>query len=125
MRILGGIHMVKNRYSTPHLDEFITRQITAWKGKPEQRILSKIWTEFNKAGNPIKFVDDTEEINPVDNREEFFYQVYNLDEFFLLTATGQWVRIVMGNDWDCVVDYVLSLEATMTDINEFVEDHAY
>jgi hypothetical protein len=117
--------MVKNRYSTPHLDAFIARQKEQWKNRPEYKILSRLYTAFNKAGNPIRFVDDGDEMNPVANREEFWYQVLNLDEFYLHTATGQWVRIVMGNEWDAIVDYVISLEETMTPINEFAEDNSY
>jgi hypothetical protein len=112
-----------NRYSTPNLDVFIAGAKEAWKGKPEYRILSKLWKAFNDAGNPIRFVDDGDEMNPVDNKEEFWYQVLNLDDFFLCTATGQWVRIVMGNEWDALIDYVVSLEGILSPVNDWIDKH--
>lgn len=110
-----------NRYSNPALDVFIAERRDAERYTPEYRILSKIWKAFKDAENPIKFVDDGDEMNPVANKEEFWYQVLNLDEFYLVTATGQWVRIVMGNEWDALSDYVLSVDHTLQPINDWID----
>jgi len=90
----------------------------------EAKIVRKIIRAFKAAGNPIVEVFDGEEHNKVDGSEwSIFEWVFNLDEAYLIPQSGGWVRIVLGNEWDALVDYTLSHEDTLKPVNDWIEKH--
>lgn len=89
----------------------------------ESTIVKRLIKAFADAGNPFVKVDDGEEITEVNGEREILEQVFNLDECWLLTASGSWVRVVLGNEWDCLVDYTLDVEEIITPVNEWIERH--
>lgn len=92
----------------------------------EVKIINKIIKALNDADNPIVSVYDGDENTPVTpgNKREIDRLVYNLDECFLYTKSGGWVRIALGEDWDCLPDYTLDLEDTLKPINDFIDTHS-
>lgn len=89
----------------------------------EADVVKRIIAAFADAGNPIVGVDDREEVTPVNGEREILEQVFNLDECWLFPEGGGWVRIVLGNEWDCVVDYTTSLDDTLATVNEYIDRH--
>lgn len=91
----------------------------------ELTILNKIIKALNEAENPIVQVYDGDEYTDVKpgNKAEIHRLVFNLDECYLFTRSGGWVRIVLGEDWDCLPDYSLSLESVLKPINDFIDKH--
>lgn len=89
----------------------------------EATIVRKIIKAAASAGTPFVQVFDTEEWVDVDGEREILEQVFNLDECWLYTADRDWVRIVLGNEWDCIVDYNVSFEETLAPVNTWIERH--
>ncbi len=89
----------------------------------EAKVLRKLYKAFKAAGNPIVKVDDTEEVTDVSTLREVQEIVFNLDECFLITEKGGWIRFILGNDWDVICDYTLSLEETMEPIDAWITKH--
>ncbi|UDL15842.1 hypothetical protein QEH42_gp116 [Microbacterium phage Pumpernickel] len=89
----------------------------------EAKVVKKIVKAFIKAGNPIAKIDDGEDVTDVRTLRDVQEVVFNLDECFLLPKNGGWIRIVLGNDWDCLVDYTVSLEDTLKPINDWINKH--
>lgn len=89
----------------------------------EAKIVKKVIKALADAGNPIVQVDDREEVTDVATKREILEQVFNLDECFLITQSGGWVRIVLGNEWDALVDYTTSLEDTLKPVNAWIDKH--
>ncbi len=90
----------------------------------EAKIVKKVIKAFADAGNPIVKVDDTEEVVPVSTKREILEQVFNLDECFLLPKNGGYIRIVLGNEWDALVDYTLNIEDTLKPVNDWISKHS-
>lgn len=89
----------------------------------EAKIVRKIIRALKAAGNPVVSVFDFEEDVPVRTEREIFREVFNLDESYLRTKSGAYIWIVLGNEWDCIIDYNVSLEDTLKPINEWIEKH--
>jgi hypothetical protein len=97
----------------------------AMKALPaETRMVNKVYESLKKAGKPIVKVWDTEEWTQVSTLRELQEIVFNLDECFLYTADNSWVRIVLGNEWDCVVDYTVDLEEALEPVNSLYDKNA-
>lgn len=103
------------------LDEFIARSKA--QQPIELRIVNKVIKALNEAKNPIVSVFDGVDDTPVTpgNKKEIHRLVFNLDEAYLKTASGGWVFIVMGNDWDCLSDYTISLESIIKPVNDYIQ----
>ena len=96
----------------------------AIKNSPiEARIVRKIVKALKDAGNPVVAVDDREEVNPVKSLQDVLDQVFNLDEAFLITKDGGWVRLTMGEGWDTICDYTLDLEAALQPVNDYIDKY--
>lgn len=89
----------------------------------EARIVHKVWKALKAADNRVVSVFDGEETTHVDTMAEMDAVVFNLDECYLYARTGGWVRIVLGNEWDCLVDYTLNLEDALAPVNEYIDKH--
>lgn len=100
------------------LDAFIDGQI---KHLPiENKILKKIVKALAKAGNPVVSVWDGEEDNKVSGLREIQVQVFNLDSCHLYTESDGWVFLVLGNGWDTLSDYTVSLEDTLKETMDWI-----
>jgi hypothetical protein len=89
----------------------------------ETKVVHKIYKALRDAGDPITHVYDGDEDTDVTTMASMDLIVFNLDECFLNTRSGGWVRIVMGNDWDCLVDYTLNLEDALQPVNDYIDKH--
>ena len=102
--------------------DFIAQQI---KSSPiEARLVRKVIRGMKAADKPIVNVYDGEEHNKVRTEVEVMEQVFNLDECWLVTMEGSWVRVTLGNEWECLTDYTTDLDDVMDPIADFVDKHA-
>lgn len=86
----------------------------------ERKVLRKIVKALKDNGTPVTEVYDTEEYTKVSSLRSIQEQVFNLDEAWLLTESGSWVRFTMGNEWDCLTDYTTDLEEALAPISEYI-----
>lgn len=89
----------------------------------EARIVNKIVKTLKAAGNPVVSVWDGAESTNVKTLRDVQEQVFNLDQCHLYTKSGGWVFIVLGNDWDALTDYTLSLEDALKPVNDYIDKH--
>lgn len=107
--------------TTAHLDAHISAQMEA---RPiEVKIIERIYNALKAAGTPVKKTWDTVDIERVNSLEEVYTIAFNLDEVYLLTGKGSWVRLTMGEEWDLICDYTTDLEEALTKVNEWVSRH--
>ena len=99
--------------------------LTAWakrgiEGRPvEATVTRKVIKALADADKPVTVVFDGAERTPVTDTNSILNEVFNLDEAFLLTADGSWVRLVMGNGYDIVCDYTTNLEEILAPTSEY------
>jgi hypothetical protein len=106
--------------SPKEFDQFIAKNV---KHNPiEASILNRLRKDLEAAGDPIVMVFDGEEETPVKTYKDIKSQVFNLDECFLNTAKGHWVRFVLGNEQDCLVDHHVTLSPVLDPIYEWASD---
>ena len=86
----------------------------------EARIISRIVDVLGEAGDPVVRVWDSEEESPVSSVGDVVHLAYNLDELWLYTQSGAVIFLVMGQDWDILTDYSVSLEDTLTPVTEWI-----
>lgn len=86
----------------------------------EARIVRKVVKALKDAGDPVVQVYDTEEYVDVKTKDEVLNEVFNLDEAYLITKSGGWVRLIMGQDWDTVCDYTMSLDEALEPVMQYV-----
>lgn len=89
----------------------------------EARIVNKLIKALKDAGDPIVKVYDGGEMVKVRTRRDIQEQVFNLDECRLITKSGGWVFLVMGNEWDVISDYTLDIEKAIQPVNDYVDKH--
>lgn len=87
----------------------------------EADILTRTVEALAAAGTPVTSVYDTDEDVPVTDLRSIQEQVFNLDEAYLRTANGSWVRFIMGNEEDVICDYTVDLEAALQPVNDYIE----
>jgi len=87
----------------------------------EATIVRKVYQALKDAGTPVVSVWDGVEDTPVTSQQETLEQVFNLDQAWLKTATGAWVLIILGNEWDALSDYTVSLEDALKPVNAYIE----
>lgn len=75
----------------------------------EARLVRKVIRALKASGDPVVQVYDTEEYVRVKTEHDIFNEVFNLDEAYLVTKSGAWVRLVMGEGWDTICDYTMSV----------------
>lgn len=97
---------------------FINREIAA---RPiEADIVRRVIAALAEAGTPVVNVWDGVESTPVVTERDIMEQVFNLDEAYLYTTSGAWVRLVMGNEWDLIADYLISLEEALDPVQKYI-----
>jgi len=101
------------------LSEFAKSSVAALPA--EATTVRKVWKALKDAGNPVVRVWDGEESIPVTTRDECLEAVFGVDQAWLYTATDQMVFIVLGNEWDALSDYSVSLEDTLAPVNEYLQ----
>jgi hypothetical protein len=89
-------------------------------GRPtEATITRKVIKALKDAGQPVTIVFDGGERTPVDGKNAILNEVFNLDESYLITEDGSWVRLVMGNGYDIVCDYTTNLEDILQPVSDW------
>lgn len=103
------------------LKKFIDEQLRVHPA--EATITRRLVRALRKAGTPIVKVDDGEEITPARTERAILELVFNLDECYLLTEDGSWVRLVLGNPdpADFIVDYTLDLDPVLESLFAWIE----
>ncbi len=92
------------------------------QGRPtEATIARKVIRAMKDAGKPITIVFDGGERVAVDGENAILNEVFNLDESYLITEDGSWIRLVMGNDFDIICDYTTNLEDILQPVHEWIE----
>lgn len=105
------------RYAIPFTHEQIAKRQT------EAEILERIVQALDEAGNPVVSLWDGEESSEVETVGDVIHLAYNLDEFHLYTKTGAWLYFIMGQDYDGLTDYNVSLEDALKPVNEWMDAH--
>lgn len=91
-------------------------------GRPtEASITRRVIRTMKDAGKPITVVFDGGERVQVDGENAILNEVFNLDESYLITEDGSWIRLVMGNDFDIICDYSVNLEQILQPVHEWIE----
>jgi len=93
------------------LEQYIAEAIA--RRPLEAAYVRRIVEALDANGTPVVAVDDTEEREPVANADDVLNIVFNLDEAYLLTESGAWVRLVMGEYPDTICDYAVSLDPAL------------
>lgn len=88
----------------------------------EAKILKKIYKALRDAHDPITSVN-ADDCTPVETWPEVYRQVFNLDEAFLETASGGWVRFINGERWECLNNYTLNLEEALSKVNAYIQKY--
>jgi hypothetical protein len=87
----------------------------------EATTVRKVWKALKDAGNPVVSVWDGEESIPVSNRDEVLEAVFAVDQAWLYTESGAFVLIILGNEWDALSDYNVSLEDALKPVNDYLQ----
>ncbi|MEQ6896277.1 hypothetical protein [Microbacterium sp. KR10-403] len=102
--------------------DFATFIASSIKSHPaEATIVRKVFKALKEAGKPVTSVWDGEENTKVTSLQETMELVFNLDEAFLKTSDGSWVRIILGNEWDALSDYTVNLEDALASVNSYID----
>lgn len=101
------------------LDAFIARQIA--NSPIEARLVRKVVRALKAAGSPVVSVWDGEEDCPVKSEKDVLSLVFNLDQAWLKVESGAWVFLVLGNEWDVICDYSVSLEEPLEPVFAYIE----
>ena len=103
------------------LQDFIAEQI---KARPvEAKITRKVIRALKAAGKPVSHVFDGGEMVAVRTEQDVLTQVFNLDDSYLYTEDGSWVRLIGGNEWDMICDYTLDLEEILEPVSIWIGDN--
>jgi hypothetical protein len=89
----------------------------------EKKIVRKAIRALKSAGTPVVNVFDGEELVPVSTEAEILDAVFSVDESRMITADGDWVYVVLGNDYDCLSDYTLDLEEALNPVYDWIDKH--
>jgi hypothetical protein len=89
----------------------------------EAKIVRKVLKTMRNANNPITAIFDGVEDTRVKTNNEALELIFDLDEAVLLTTDRSWIRIILGNKWDCLVDYTMDLEESLTPVNNYIEKY--
>ena len=101
------------------IDTWAQKQIEA--RLVEARIVKKIFKTLRDADDPIVSADDTEDRYTVTTLDEVLNAAFSVDQIFFHTRRGGWVCLVMGEGWDILCDYSVSLEEALYPVTEYVD----
>jgi len=103
------------------LTTYLTEQIAA---RPvEALMVRKVVRALKAAGTPVVRIWDGEEHVRVTSEKDVMDTVFNLDEAVLKTADGAGVFLVMGEGYEMICDYSVSLEDALAPVNAYVDAH--
>lgn len=103
------------------MNEWTTAQTAA---RPvEARIVRKIVRAMKAAGTPWAICWDGEQKYAVGTEAEIMDAVFSVDEPYLFTEDGCWIRFAMGEGWEIVADYAAGLEDTLAPVFAYIDEH--
>jgi hypothetical protein len=73
------------------------------------------------SGNPVARVYDGGEWVRTPSTASAIEAVFSVDFSTLLTTSGQFVSIALGNEWYCLNDYSASLESTLAPLSSRID----
>ncbi len=103
--------------SANRLRTYLDSQIA--KRPIEREIIERIAKALRDVGNPVVRIWDGEENVAVSTDQSILDQAFNLDELSLHTADGSGVFLVMGEGWDMITDYHLSLDSALEPVMQW------
>lgn len=101
------------------LRAFIDNQIE--KRPIEATIARKVIRALKAAGTPVVSIYDGEEDEDVTTEREMLDIIFNLDECWLHAYKGGFVYLVMGQGYDMIADYNVSLEGPLKPVNDWID----
>lgn len=103
------------------LKAFIDEQI---KSHPvEATIVRKLYNALAANGTPIVKLYDGVVFEPINSLRDLYDNVFNLDESWVYTDEGQFVYLIMGEEYDMICDYNMSLEEALDPVNVWISDN--
>ena len=87
----------------------------------EARLIRKIRKALEAAGTPVVKVWDSEEWVEVTTLRDLYEQAFNLDELYLYTESGSWVRLIMGEGYDLICDHTIDLDDALAPVFKYIE----
>lgn len=103
------------------LQEFIAKQIAA---RPvEATIVRKVIRALKAAGDPVVKTSDGYEEAETSTEKGILSEAFNLDEVTLITESGSWVFLTMGEGYDLVCDHSIDLEDALKPVQDWIEKH--
>ena len=88
----------------------------------EREIIERIANALRDAGTPIVKIWDSEEWTEVSTNQSILDVAFNLDELIVYTADSAGVFLVMGEKWDMLNDYNVSLESALEPVNVWINE---
>lgn len=87
----------------------------------EADIVKRVIKALADNGTPVTTIDygDGEAVAVIEE-DDILNEVFNLDEAYLVTDSGAWVRLVMGEGWDALCDYTTSLDKPIEPIMQWI-----
>lgn len=113
-----GIRTMDNNRLSEFIDDAMAHM------PAERKILRHVVRALRENGTPVRFVFDGEEEVEVHTLRDIQMQVFNLDDAYLFTESGSWVRLVLGNEWDTLTDYTTDLEDALAPVLAYIERNA-
>lgn len=89
----------------------------------EADIVKRIFEALQNAGNAVSGFDNGEETEPITDLDSLNQAIFSVEEGYINCEHGGWVRIVLGNGWDCLVDNTISLEAALSPVDSYIRRH--
>lgn len=102
--------------------EFVDAQRAA---RPiEDQIVRMIWKAMKRAGNRIAYVDyGNGDGAPVRSLRQLYDEVFNLDEAWLIPASGgDYIYLTLGEGQDVLNDYSVDLEEVLAPLVDEILD---
>lgn len=106
---------------TPRLRAFLDEVIA--NSPIEVEIVRRVVRAMREAGTPVVSVWDGEERTAATREQDILDLVFNLDIAYLETASGSWVMIMLGHEWDALADYAVSLEDALAPVEAWIEEN--
>lgn len=103
------------------MNEWTTAQVAA---RPvEARIVRKVVRAMKAAGTPWAICWDGESKYGVRTEADMLDAVFSVDEPYLFTETGSWIRFAMGEGWEIIADHSVDLEDTLAPVFAYIDEH--
>ena len=87
----------------------------------EREIIEKVVQTLADAGNPIEVVEDGSHLVPVQNMDDIFNVGFSHVIVYMETASEEHVTILLGEGWDALANYSVSLTGILADVLSMIE----